>query len=103
MRSTARFSLGLVALFAFVSASDAATISGAVAGPDAAPFRGAFVQARNAKTKITVSVLSDKAGRYRIENLPAGDYRLPIKAPGFNAAPSLPSPPCGGRPRWARL
>src|SRR5260370_42675726 len=87
MRSTARFSLGLVALFAFVSASDAATISGTVAGPDAAPFRGAFVQARNAKTRITVSVLSDKAGHYRLENLPAGDYPLQVRAPGLKAAP----------------
>src|ERR1700736_3765408 len=37
----------------------AATISGTVTGPDGAPFRAAFVQARNAKTKITVMVLSD--------------------------------------------
>src|SRR5712691_11790909 len=100
MRSPARLSLGLVALFAFMSAADAATISGTVAGPDAAPFRGAFVQARNAKTRITISVLSDKAGHYRIENLPAGEYRLQIKAPGFKAAPSLPSPACGGGSGW---
>jgi hypothetical protein len=32
---------------------------GTVTGPDGAAFRGAFVQARNATTKITVSVLSD--------------------------------------------
>jgi virginiamycin B lyase len=86
MRSAARLSLGLVAFFALAaSPCDAATISGTVNGPDAAPFRGAFVQARNAKTRITVSVLSDKTGRYRIEDLPAGEYRLQIRAPGFKA------------------
>ena len=47
------------ALFAasFVSA---ATVTGTVKGPDGAPFEGAFVQAQNAKTKIMVSVLTDR-------------------------------------------
>src|SRR5215813_10514606 len=70
---------------ASMSAADAATVTGTVTGPEGAPFRGAFVQARNAKTRIMVSVLSDNQGRYRIENLPAGDYRLQIRAPGFKA------------------
>jgi len=30
------------------------------------------VQARNAQLKMTVSVLTDKEGRYVVENLPAG-------------------------------
>src|SRR4249920_1972178 len=86
MRSPARLLLGILGCLALsASPSNAATVSGTVAGPDAAPYRGAFVQARNAKTKITVSVLSDKQGRYRIDNLPAGDYRLAIRAPGFKA------------------
>ena len=33
-----------------------ATISGTVKGVDGAPFQGAFVQAQNSKTKITVNV-----------------------------------------------
>ena len=41
-----------------------ATITGTVKGPDGNPFEGAFVQAQNAKTRITVSVLSGKDGRY---------------------------------------
>jgi hypothetical protein len=69
------------------SFADAAIITGTVTGPDGAPFRGAFVQARNAATKITVSVLSDNAGRYRAENLGPGDYRVSIRAPGFKADP----------------
>ena len=36
-----------------------ATITGTVKGVDGAPFQGAFVEAQNAKTKITVNVLSD--------------------------------------------
>ena len=59
-----------------VSTADAATITGTVKGPDGQAFRGAFVQARSAKTKITLNVLSDNQGRYRVENLPAGDYRV---------------------------
>jgi hypothetical protein len=67
--------------------ADAATITGTVKGPDGAALRGAFVQARNAKTKIMVSVLSDNQGRYKVENLPAGEYRLQIRAPGYRAEP----------------
>ena len=69
------------------SYGEAATITGTVTGPDGAPVRAAFVQARNAKTKITVSVLSNNQGRYRVENLAAGDYRLEVIASGFKADP----------------
>ncbi len=88
MRSLFSFSLGLLGSVVFAASfADAATITGTVIGPDGAPFRGAFVQARNAKTKITVHVLSDNQGHYRAENLQAGDYRVSIRAPGFKAAP----------------
>ena len=62
-----------------------ATITGAVKGPDGEPMEGVFVQAQNLKTKITVSVPSRQQGSYRIENLPAGDYRLQIRAVGYRA------------------
>src|SRR5262245_20325815 len=79
-------SLGLISLLALaVSTADAATLTGTVKGPDGQAFRGAFIQARNAKTKIMISVLSDNQGRYRVENLPAGDYRVQIRAPGYQA------------------
>ena len=64
-----------------------ATVAGTVKAPDGAPFRGAFVQAQNSTTKIMVSVLSDKAGQYRIENLPAGQYQLQVRAVGYRTAP----------------
>src|SRR5579871_3972137 len=80
-------SLGLIglALLASSTLADAATITGTVTGPDGAPFRAAFVQARHAGLKMTVSVLSDNQGKYVIENLPAGDYRLQIHAIGYKA------------------
>src|SRR5687768_4153854 len=93
----------------------AATVTGTVKGPDGAPFRGAFIQAQHAATKITTSVLSDKDGRYRIENLPAGSYQLRVRATGYNATPrnglhlmaeqtaSQDFPLAIGKVRWADL
>src|SRR5438309_11388132 len=78
--------IGILGVFLFAATfADAATITGTVSGPDGAPFGAAFVQARHAKLKMTVSVLSDNAGRYRVENLPAGDYRLGVRATGYKA------------------
>src|SRR3979411_3450136 len=86
MRSFTWFPVGILAVaVATGSLAQAATVAGTVTGPDSAPFRGAFVQARNAKTKIKGSVVSDPQGRYLIENLPAGDYRLQVKAIGYIA------------------
>jgi virginiamycin B lyase len=85
--STVLLSLGLAALVLPATFADAATITGTVTGPDGAPFRGAFIQARNAATHITVSVLSDRQGHYQVPDLPAGDYRLGVRAPGFKADP----------------
>jgi streptogramin lyase/cytochrome c5 len=86
MRSLLSLTLGLLSSVAFAgSFADAATITGTVTGPDGAPFRGAFVQARNGATKITVSVLSDSQGHYRVPELATGDYRVSIRAPGFSA------------------
>jgi virginiamycin B lyase len=80
--------LTLIGLILFLgSACFAATIAGTVNGVDGAPFQGAFVEAQNAKTKITVIVLSNSQGRYRIPDLPAGDYRVQIKAVGYRAEP----------------
>ncbi len=87
MRAISRPTLLLGASLLALSSADAASITGTVAGPDGKPFRGAFVEARNLKTRITVSVLSDNAGHYRIDELPAGDYRLQMRAIGYKADP----------------
>jgi len=89
MRSQPRF-LTLVSLIAFFSSvCYGATITGTVKGPDSTAFQGAFVEAQNTKTRITVIVLSDSHGHYRIEKLPAGEYRLQIRAVGFRTDPRM--------------
>ncbi len=83
-----RYGCVLVSLLGlFASASRASTITGTVKGPDGGAFQGAFVEAQNAKTRITVAVLSDTQGHYRIEELPAGQYRLFIRAVGYRSDP----------------
>jgi virginiamycin B lyase len=78
--------LGVLALALIpASLSHAATVTGTVKSPDGTPYRGAFIQAQNSATRIMVSVLTDKTGRYRIENLAAGQYQLQVRAPGFRA------------------
>jgi virginiamycin B lyase len=80
--------LGLLsAVLFFASFVYGATITGSVKGPDGAPFKGAFVQAQNTKTRITVNVLSQKDGRYRFDDLAGGEYELRIRAIGYSADP----------------
>ena len=69
------------------SASYGATISGTVKGPDGAALEGVFVQAQNKKTNMTFMVLSDSQGHYRLEKLPAGDYKLSTKVTGYRGDP----------------
>jgi len=86
--SSYRKFLVLLSGIAFLgSVARSATILGTVKGTDGAPFMGAFVGAQNTKTHITVEVLSNSQGHYRIERLPAGEYRLQIRAVGFSADP----------------
>src|SRR6266699_1298012 len=87
MRSASRVVAFAILAIVFSSLVQAATVTGNVKGPDATPFEGAFVQAINAKTHISVSVLTDKQGRYRVENLPPGEYQVRIRAVGFAADP----------------
>ena len=58
-------------------------------GPDGSPFKGAFIEAKNATTKITVNVLSAPDSRYRVENLPEGEYELRVHAIQYKAEPHL--------------
>src|SRR3979490_678696 len=80
--------LGLVGLIlSFASLTYGATLSGIVKGPDGKSFKGAFVAAQNLESRITVNVLSDKDGRYRVENLPEGQYKLMGRAAGYRFRP----------------
>ena len=64
-----------------------ATISGTVKGPDGKPFKGAFVEAQDMDSRVATTVLSDKDGRYRIENLPEGQYQLLARVVGYRFEP----------------
>jgi virginiamycin B lyase len=87
MRLQSRFFASASLLLFFASVCHGATITGTVKNTEGAPFQGAFVEAQNTSTRITVIVLSDNQGQYRIENLPAGEYRVQIRAVGFLADP----------------
>ncbi len=45
---------------------------------------GAFVQARNTKTKMTFMGLSDSQGKYQVEKVPAGEYQILVRAVGYS-------------------
>jgi len=62
-------------------------ISGTVKDPSGAPFKGAFVRAQNAATKISEYALSDKQGRYQLQNLPPGEYEVRAASVGFQSDP----------------
>jgi hypothetical protein len=74
-------------LISCASIAKSATISGTVKGPDGKAFKGAFVEAQNLDSRITVNVLSAADGRYRVENLPGGQYELKVRAVGYRFEP----------------
>ena len=73
------------AILLLVTCAQGATVSGTVKGPDGAPFMGAFVQAQNAQTRMTFMALSRRQGHYRVEKVPAGEYRIAIQGAGIQA------------------
>ena len=79
--------VGALTLFGY--AAWGATVSGVVQDSEGAPLKGAFVEARRTEgvqiRNFAVVVLSDKQGRYRIENLSRGDYQLSAWKNGYEA------------------
>ncbi len=87
MRTRGKFIVLIAFLLSYGAACYGANITGIVKGPDGAPFQAAFVEAQNTKSKITTIVLSNSQGKYRIENLAPGDYRVTIRAVGYRSDP----------------
>jgi virginiamycin B lyase len=87
MRLAGRTVMGALLLCGLSSLAYGATISGSVKGPDGKPFKGAFVEAQNLDSRITVNVLSNRDGAYRVENLPEGQYQVRVRAIGYSFEP----------------
>ncbi len=64
-------------------AATGGTISGTVKGPDGHPFRAAFIRAENLSTKMSMTVLSDKDGKFYTDKLAPGTYRLRATTLGY--------------------
>jgi Carboxypeptidase regulatory-like domain len=80
--------LAALPLTALVSAAAlGASITGTVTGPDGKPFMGTFVAAENPQSQMTVNVLSDAQGHYRITNLPGATYTVCIEVIGYTSEP----------------
>jgi len=62
---------------------ETATISGTATDSSGAALVGANVVAKNIATNIAQSTVSDTQGRYRIPNLPVGDYEVRASMSGF--------------------
>ncbi len=78
----------MILLGALEYTAAAGVISGTIKGPDGAPFRGGFVRAENLKTRSTMFVLSDKQGRYVLDNLAPGTYAVEASSTGYRAEPA---------------
>jgi hypothetical protein len=85
------FSVCLLGVFLFVIVGvnrlaaqvETATISGTATDSSGAALVDAAVQARNVGTNITQSTVTDAAGRYRIPDLPIGNYEVQASLSGF--------------------
>ena len=82
---------GCAALMAAVAGgAHAGTIRGQVTGADNAPVPGVFVQAENKAANRIVNVLSDSAGHFRMQNLPAGQWAVSAHGTGSAGLASTP-------------
>ncbi len=81
--------LAFVTLFPVAGfAAAGGTIAGTIKGPDGAPFRAAFVRARNVQTKTTTMVLSNNQGKYWADNLAPGSYEVSATAIEYKSDPA---------------
>jgi virginiamycin B lyase len=84
MSVSAKLLLGLMAMLVGHTVW-AGNISGTAKDSTGTPFKGAFIEALNPQTKITVSVLSDRQGHYHIEDLSPGTYQVKANAIGYKS------------------
>jgi virginiamycin B lyase len=73
----------MLALLFTVVPSYAVVLSGVVTDQTSHPVPGVWISAKNLDRKMAVSVLTDSHGRYRIEDLFPGTYRVRAHAIGY--------------------
>src|SRR5262245_21066347 len=73
----------LLVLAASVCAQSTASIEGLITDQHGAVLSRAEITANDQAIGVTRRVVSDSSGRYQIAALPIGDYRLEVRARGF--------------------
>lgn len=77
--------VALLASAACASAT-AATLTGTVRDPAGKPAANVFVIAHDASRRMSMTVMSDAAGRYRIDDLFVGEYAVSARRVGYSDA-----------------
>lgn len=67
-------------------AQQSGALSGAITDPGGAVVAGATVSAVNSQTSAERRTVTDAQGRFSFSDLPEGDYRIVVKAKGFDDA-----------------
>jgi hypothetical protein len=67
----------------FVHAQSTASIEGQITDQKGAVIPNVEIKATSGAIAVERSTLTDDAGRYQIPSLPVGDYRIEVKASGF--------------------
>src|SRR5206468_4003052 len=67
-------------------ARDPFVLTGQVTSPEEGPMEGVLVSAKRSASTITITVVSDREGRYRFpeSRLSPGEYALRIRAAGYD-------------------
>jgi hypothetical protein len=83
MTRAGRLALACAALALVAEAQPRASLSGGVCDPSGSPIPGAAVTAWNQESGLRRTTLTGGDGRYRIESLLAGTYKVAIRRSGF--------------------
>jgi len=70
----------------FAQATASGTISGTISDPSQAVINGAEVTITSVSTGASRTMVTNNAGSYRFDLLPAGAYKLTVKSSGFTTA-----------------
>ena len=70
-------------LYACARAQSTASIEGLITDQHGALIDGAQITASDPEIGVTRLAVTDDSGRYQLAALPIGDYRLEVRAPGF--------------------